>query len=101
MTFGYIGYIWAIVGCASLFLLVLGSAAALHAVGRRLDRRGASRAHVQSLPVAERNRGGREPAAGAPVSIAEGSIAEGSIAEGSIAEGSIEEGRRRSELEDA
>ncbi len=35
MTFGYLGYIWAILGCGSIFLVFSGSALFLYAVGRR------------------------------------------------------------------
>ena len=50
MTFGYIGYIWAILGCALFSLLLLASAAFLYALSRR---GGPSRIthSVEELPV--------------------------------------------------
>jgi hypothetical protein len=38
MGFGYIGYIWALIGCCSLGLVFGGSATFLYAYGRRKDR---------------------------------------------------------------
>jgi hypothetical protein len=38
MTFGYIGYIWAMFGCCTLFGVFGGSAALLYWVGRKRDR---------------------------------------------------------------
>lgn len=35
MSFGYIGYIWSLCGCASLVLVALGGAGALYAWARR------------------------------------------------------------------
>ena len=35
MTFGYLGYIWAIFGCGGIFLVVTMSALVLYALGRR------------------------------------------------------------------
>lgn len=35
MTFGYLGYIWAILGCGGIFLIVSMSALLLYALGRR------------------------------------------------------------------
>lgn len=40
MTFGYLGYIWAILGCGSLFLVFSVSALFLYAIGRRGRRAG-------------------------------------------------------------
>lgn len=39
MSFGYIGYIWTLCGCAALFFAALGGAGALYAwAGRRRNR---------------------------------------------------------------
>jgi len=38
MAFGYIGYIWALIGCCSLGIAFGGSAALLYAYGKRRDR---------------------------------------------------------------
>lgn len=38
MGFGYIGYIWALVGCCTLGFVFSTSAAFLYAYGRRRDR---------------------------------------------------------------
>lgn len=35
MSFGYIGYIWSLCGCASLVLVALGGAGALYGWARR------------------------------------------------------------------
>jgi len=40
MTFGYLGYIWAIFGCGGIFLVVSMSALVLYAFGRRGRRAG-------------------------------------------------------------
>ena len=39
MSFGYIGYIWALFGCCTLFAVFSGSAALLYGIGRRQERR--------------------------------------------------------------
>jgi hypothetical protein len=52
MTFGYIGYIWAILGCSLLALFVLGAGVTLHAIGRRAERRRGARAVVDSVDLA-------------------------------------------------
>jgi hypothetical protein len=38
MGFGYIGYIWALLGCCTLTVVFGGSAAFLYAYGRRRER---------------------------------------------------------------
>jgi hypothetical protein len=40
MTFGYLGYIWAILGCSVFAAVIGGSALFLYAVGRRARRTG-------------------------------------------------------------
>ncbi|MFO0684120.1 MAG: hypothetical protein U0234_18855 [Sandaracinus sp.] len=50
MTFGYIGYIWAMSGCCVLGGVFGGGAAVLYAYGRRLDRqRGAPAVTVERV----------------------------------------------------
>jgi hypothetical protein len=52
MTFGYLGYIWAIFGCSVFALVVGGSALFLYAVGRRARRSGQEpTTTVEALPV--------------------------------------------------
>ncbi len=52
MTFGYLGYIWAIFGCALFSMVIGGSAVFLYAIGRR-GRRAAQEPTitVETLPV--------------------------------------------------
>ncbi len=63
MTFGYIGYIWAMLGCA-IFAIVVGSCAlVLYAIGRRARGGTSGPSHsVQSLPVRVREPGTPPPA---------------------------------------
>jgi acyl dehydratase len=51
MTFAYVGYIWALLGCSFLAMFVGVVAFALYQIGKRVDR-GAPRTTVESLPVA-------------------------------------------------
>ncbi len=54
MTFGYIGYIWALSGCCVLGAVFGGGAAVLYAYGRRLDRqRGAPSVTVERVDAGE------------------------------------------------
>jgi hypothetical protein len=39
MMFGYIGYIWAMLGCCTLFCVFGGSAVFLYGLGRRREQR--------------------------------------------------------------
>ena len=48
MTFGYVGYVWAILGCGAFALFFGGLGVALYAIGKRAERRG-PRPVVQSL----------------------------------------------------
>lgn len=48
MTFGYVGYVWALLGCSCLFAFVGGTAIVLHVVGRRMER---GRARVEQVPL--------------------------------------------------
>ena len=50
MTFGYVGYVWAIFGCSLVSLFFGAVAGALYFVGRRVDR-GAPRAAVEAVPL--------------------------------------------------
>lgn len=60
MTFGYLGYIWAIIGCSIFGVVFLGSAAFLYAVSRRGRADGSEPVHsVEELPV-------RPPSSGPP-----------------------------------
>jgi len=62
MTFGYVGYIWAMLGCAIFGIVVGGCAFVLYAIGRR-GRGGASGpSHsVESLPLRVREPGPPPP----------------------------------------
>ncbi|GAB4213772.1 MAG: hypothetical protein OHK0013_37930 [Sandaracinaceae bacterium] len=52
MTFGYLGYIWAILGCSVFAVVIGGSAAFLYAVGRQARRSGEEpTTTVEVLPV--------------------------------------------------
>lgn len=56
MTFGYIGYIWALLGCGSVALLFCGSAVVLYGWARRT--RGLSSqpsVRVDSVPLPPRS----------------------------------------------
>lgn len=55
VTFGYVGYVWAILGCSSVALLLGVIGATLYVIGKRRER-GAPRPVVESLSPA------REPA---------------------------------------
>lgn len=59
MTFGYLGYIWALMGCCCLSLVFGGSALALYAVARK-DRDGGNEAKIT---VERIDRGGPPDAA--------------------------------------
>ncbi len=50
MTFGYIGYIWALLVCGGASLVLFGSAALLYAVGRR-GRAAEPAIRVESIPL--------------------------------------------------
>jgi hypothetical protein len=55
MTFGYLGYIWAILGCGVFSVLMFGSAMFLYGVARRGRREGSEPATtVEALEVRER-----------------------------------------------
>lgn len=56
VTFSYVGYIWAISGCACFTFFLVGIALVLHLIGRRTDR-GAPTPSVESVPL----RGRAEP----------------------------------------
>ncbi len=56
MGFGYIGYIWALFGCCTLFSVLAGSAAFLYHLGRKRDERGES-----ATVTVEQRTEGREP----------------------------------------
>lgn len=59
MGFGYIGYIWALLGCCTLTTVFGGSAAFLYAYGRRRDRvDGAPTVSVDRVDEGEKNGGG-------------------------------------------
>lgn len=59
MTFGYLGYIWAILGCSVFGLVVGGSALFLYAVGRKARQRGQEpTTTVEALPVRPPRRPG-------------------------------------------
>ena len=52
MTFGYLGYIWAILGCSTFGLVFLGSAGLLYSVARRGRAAGREPVHtVEALSV--------------------------------------------------
>lgn len=51
VTFGYVGYVWAILGCASIALFLGTIGATLYVLGRRAERR-APRTVVESLTPA-------------------------------------------------
>jgi hypothetical protein len=52
MTFGYLGYIWAILGCSIFGVVFLGSAGFLYAISRRGRAVGTEPVHtVEELPV--------------------------------------------------
>ena len=53
VTFGYVGYVWAILGCASVTLFVSVIGATLYVIGKRAERR-APRTVVESLSPAAR-----------------------------------------------
>lgn len=56
MTFGYLGYIWAMLGCAIFSIVVGGSAVFLYAVARRARGGADEPTHtVDSLPVRPRD----------------------------------------------
>ncbi|MBX7194395.1 MAG: hypothetical protein K1X94_20235 [Sandaracinaceae bacterium] len=63
MTFGYLGYIWAILGCAVFGAIFFGSALFLYAVARRGRAAGSEPSHtVETLEVrAPRAPGPRGP----------------------------------------
>ncbi|AKF07987.1 hypothetical protein [Sandaracinus amylolyticus] len=48
MTFGYVGYVWAILGCASVVLFLSAIGIGLYVIGKRAERRG-PRTVVRSL----------------------------------------------------
>ncbi|MDQ3035552.1 MAG: hypothetical protein M3Y87_24310, partial [Myxococcota bacterium] len=48
MTFAYVGYVWALIGCSFLMIFVGSVALTLYLIGRRVDR-GAPRTVVESL----------------------------------------------------
>jgi len=50
VTFAYVGYVWALIGCCSIALFVGVVAAALHLIGRRVDR-AAPRVDVEPIPL--------------------------------------------------
>jgi hypothetical protein len=57
MTFGYLGYIWAILGCSVFAVVIGGSALLLYAVGRRARRNGDEpTTTVEALPPRPRGR---------------------------------------------
>ena len=59
MTFGYVGYIWALFGCCSLGVVFGGSAAFLYAYGKRRDReRGAPTVTVDRVDTEREGPGG-------------------------------------------
>ena len=60
MTFGYIGYIWAILGCSLLALFVLGTGVTLHAIGRRVERRRGARPVVDAVDLRAPDLRGRD-----------------------------------------
>jgi hypothetical protein len=56
MTFGYIGYIWALLGCGSIALLFCGSAVVLYGWARRTrDVSTQPTVRVESVPLSPRN----------------------------------------------
>lgn len=61
MTFAYVGYIWAILGCSFLAMFVGTVAFVLYLIGKRVDRR-APRTTVESLPLAGAAASEQEPA---------------------------------------
>lgn len=40
MTFAYVGYVWALLGCSFLMIFVGAVATTLYLIGKRTDRRG-------------------------------------------------------------
>lgn len=57
MSFGYIGYLWTLCGCATLVLVALGGAGALYLwAGRRREGEPVSR--VEPIDVGGRGGGG-------------------------------------------
>ena len=55
MTFGYLGYIWAIFGCAIFGAIFLGSAMFLYGLARRGRSAGSEPLHtVETLPLPPR-----------------------------------------------
>lgn len=64
MAFGYVGYIWAMLGCCSLGVVFGGSAAFLYAYGRRRDReQGAPSVTVERVGGDDRGKPGGGSAA--------------------------------------
>ena len=61
MTFGYVGYVWAIFGCSLVSLFFGAVAGVLYLIGRRVDR-AAPRTAVEAVPLA----GEGAPAGGGP-----------------------------------
>lgn len=62
MTFGYLGYIWAMLGCGVFSVLMLGSAMFLYGVSRRGRKSGAEpTTTVEALEVRERPAPPRTP----------------------------------------
>jgi len=62
MTFGYLGYIWAMLCCALFAGVVGGSALFLYAIARRSRGAGGPTGHsVESLPLGSREPGSPPP----------------------------------------
>lgn len=54
MTFGYLGYIWALLGCAIFGVVVGGSALFLYAIARRGEGAGGPTHSVEEVPLPPR-----------------------------------------------
>lgn len=54
MTFGYVGYVWALIGCSFVMLFLGGIALVLYAIGKRTERGGARRGVVDEITLSPR-----------------------------------------------
>ena len=51
MGFGYIGYIWSILGCLLVLTVFGGAFVLLYGVGKRMERRERTKTVVEALPL--------------------------------------------------